>query len=208
MDVITSTCTPNGIPGGRWLNFESAAAGGWRFKVLDFGRKTSSRWRFSQKNDWIVQVIPQQAIKAIPERAAHRPVPAYAVPVALHCHHAALARQAALGRCPAASFLQEAGLCILRSAMPGSRQYIEQMGKGIVRHTDRLMCFFCLFIARNQEVSSQPNSTDIHVIKAQQLAEVSFIRDWQNRSHFFAGGGLYVVFPEEVLVYVEPFELL
>ena len=31
-----------------------------------FGRQTSSRWRFSQKNDWIVQVIPQQAIKAIP----------------------------------------------------------------------------------------------------------------------------------------------
>jgi hypothetical protein len=29
-----------------------------------FGRQTSSRWRFSQKNDWIVQVIPQQAIKA------------------------------------------------------------------------------------------------------------------------------------------------
>jgi hypothetical protein len=28
-----------------------------------FGRQTSSRWRFSQKNDWIVQVIPQQAIK-------------------------------------------------------------------------------------------------------------------------------------------------
>jgi hypothetical protein len=27
---------------------------------------TSSRWRFSQRNDWIVQVIPQQAIKAIP----------------------------------------------------------------------------------------------------------------------------------------------
>jgi hypothetical protein len=27
-----------------------------------FGRQTSSRWRFSQKNDWIVQVIPQQAI--------------------------------------------------------------------------------------------------------------------------------------------------
>jgi hypothetical protein len=27
------------------------------------GRQTSSRWRFSQKNDWIVQVIPQQAIK-------------------------------------------------------------------------------------------------------------------------------------------------
>jgi hypothetical protein len=26
----------------------------------------SSRWRFSQKNDWIVQVIPQQAIKATP----------------------------------------------------------------------------------------------------------------------------------------------
>ena len=31
-----------------------------------FGRQSSSRWRFSQKNDWIVQVIPQQAIKAIP----------------------------------------------------------------------------------------------------------------------------------------------
>ena len=31
-----------------------------------FGRQISSRWRFSQKNDWIVQVIPQQAIKAIP----------------------------------------------------------------------------------------------------------------------------------------------
>jgi hypothetical protein len=31
-----------------------------------FGRQTSSRWRFSQKNDWTVQVIPQQAIKAIP----------------------------------------------------------------------------------------------------------------------------------------------
>ena len=31
-----------------------------------FGRQTSSRWCFSQKNDWIVQVIPQQAIKAIP----------------------------------------------------------------------------------------------------------------------------------------------
>jgi hypothetical protein len=31
-----------------------------------FGRQTSSRWRSSQKNDWIVQVIPQQAIKAIP----------------------------------------------------------------------------------------------------------------------------------------------
>jgi hypothetical protein len=31
-----------------------------------FGRQTSSRWRFSQKNDWIVQAIPQQAIKAIP----------------------------------------------------------------------------------------------------------------------------------------------
>jgi hypothetical protein len=30
-----------------------------------FGRQTSSRWRFSQNNDWIVQVIPQQAIKAI-----------------------------------------------------------------------------------------------------------------------------------------------
>jgi hypothetical protein len=31
-----------------------------------FGRQTRSRWRFSQKNDWIVQVSPQQAIKAIP----------------------------------------------------------------------------------------------------------------------------------------------
>jgi hypothetical protein len=30
------------------------------------GRQTSSRWRFSQKNDWIVQVIPQQAMKAMP----------------------------------------------------------------------------------------------------------------------------------------------
>jgi hypothetical protein len=30
-----------------------------------FGRQTSSRWRFSRKNDWAVQVIPQQAIKAI-----------------------------------------------------------------------------------------------------------------------------------------------
>jgi hypothetical protein len=30
-----------------------------------FGRQTSSRWRFSRKTDWIVQVIPQQAIKAI-----------------------------------------------------------------------------------------------------------------------------------------------
>jgi hypothetical protein len=30
-----------------------------------FGRQTSSRWRFSRKNDWIVQVIPQQAIKAM-----------------------------------------------------------------------------------------------------------------------------------------------
>jgi hypothetical protein len=30
-----------------------------------FGRQTSSRWRFSRKNDWVVQVIPQQAIKAI-----------------------------------------------------------------------------------------------------------------------------------------------
>jgi hypothetical protein len=27
-----------------------------------FGRQTSSRWRFSRKNDWVVQVIPQQAI--------------------------------------------------------------------------------------------------------------------------------------------------
>jgi hypothetical protein len=32
-----------------------------------FGRQTSSRWRrFSQKNVWIVQVVLQQAIKAIP----------------------------------------------------------------------------------------------------------------------------------------------
>jgi hypothetical protein len=31
-----------------------------------FERQTSSRWRFSQKKDWIVQAIPQQAIKAIP----------------------------------------------------------------------------------------------------------------------------------------------
>jgi hypothetical protein len=30
-----------------------------------FGRQTSSRWRFSRKNDWIVQAIPQQAIKAM-----------------------------------------------------------------------------------------------------------------------------------------------
>jgi hypothetical protein len=30
------------------------------------GRQTSSRWRFLRKNDWIVQVIPQQAIKAMP----------------------------------------------------------------------------------------------------------------------------------------------
>jgi hypothetical protein len=29
------------------------------------GRKASSRWRFSRKNDRVVQVIPQQAIKAI-----------------------------------------------------------------------------------------------------------------------------------------------
>jgi hypothetical protein len=28
-------------------------------------RQTSSRWRFSRKNDWIVQVTPQQAIKAV-----------------------------------------------------------------------------------------------------------------------------------------------
>jgi hypothetical protein len=28
-----------------------------------FGRQTSSRWRFSRKNDWIAQVIPQQAIE-------------------------------------------------------------------------------------------------------------------------------------------------
>jgi hypothetical protein len=25
-----------------------------------FGRQTNSRWRFSQKNDWVVQVTPQQ----------------------------------------------------------------------------------------------------------------------------------------------------
>jgi hypothetical protein len=31
----------------------------------EFGRQTSSRWRFSRKNDWIVQVTPQQATKAI-----------------------------------------------------------------------------------------------------------------------------------------------
>jgi hypothetical protein len=31
-----------------------------------FGRQTSSRWRFfSRKKEWVVQVIPQQAIKAI-----------------------------------------------------------------------------------------------------------------------------------------------
>jgi hypothetical protein len=30
-----------------------------------FGQQTSSRWRFSRKNDWIVQVIPQQAIEVI-----------------------------------------------------------------------------------------------------------------------------------------------
>jgi hypothetical protein len=30
-----------------------------------FGRQTSSRWRFSRKNDWIVQVIPQHAIEVI-----------------------------------------------------------------------------------------------------------------------------------------------
>jgi hypothetical protein len=39
-----------------------------------FGRQTSSRWRFSQKNDWVVQVIPQQAIKkAIPHTGAPYP---------------------------------------------------------------------------------------------------------------------------------------
>jgi hypothetical protein len=36
-----------------------------------FGRQTSSRWRFSQNNDWIVQVIPQQASKAMPVRALY-----------------------------------------------------------------------------------------------------------------------------------------
>jgi hypothetical protein len=30
-----------------------------------FGRQTSSRWRFSRKFDWIVQVILQHAIKAV-----------------------------------------------------------------------------------------------------------------------------------------------
>jgi hypothetical protein len=30
-----------------------------------FGRQTSSRWRFSQNNEWVVQVIPQQAIAAM-----------------------------------------------------------------------------------------------------------------------------------------------
>jgi hypothetical protein len=30
-----------------------------------FGRQTSSRWRFSRKNAWVVQGIPQQAIEAI-----------------------------------------------------------------------------------------------------------------------------------------------
>jgi hypothetical protein len=30
-----------------------------------FERQTSSRWRFSRKNDWIVQVILQHVIKAI-----------------------------------------------------------------------------------------------------------------------------------------------
>jgi hypothetical protein len=30
-----------------------------------FERQTSSRWRFSRNNDWVVQVIPQQVIKAI-----------------------------------------------------------------------------------------------------------------------------------------------
>jgi hypothetical protein len=30
-----------------------------------FGRQTSSRWRFSRKNEWAVQVIPQHAIKAM-----------------------------------------------------------------------------------------------------------------------------------------------
>ena len=34
-----------------------------------FGRQTSSRWLFSRKNDWIAQVIPQHAIKAIPRRS-------------------------------------------------------------------------------------------------------------------------------------------
>ena len=34
-----------------------------------FGRQTSSRWRFSRKNDWIVQVIPQQAIEACIHRS-------------------------------------------------------------------------------------------------------------------------------------------
>jgi hypothetical protein len=30
-----------------------------------FGRQTSSRWRFSRKNDWVVQVIPQHAMEVM-----------------------------------------------------------------------------------------------------------------------------------------------
>jgi hypothetical protein len=37
-----------------------------------FGRQTSSRWRFSQKNDWVAQVTPQQATKA--KAKGHMPV--------------------------------------------------------------------------------------------------------------------------------------
>jgi hypothetical protein len=41
-----------------------------------FGRQTSSRWRFSRKNDWVVQVqaIPQQAIKAMPVLSTRKAV--------------------------------------------------------------------------------------------------------------------------------------
>jgi hypothetical protein len=39
-----------------------------------FGRQTSSRWRFSQNNDWIVQVIPQQAMEVIPVLSARKMV--------------------------------------------------------------------------------------------------------------------------------------
>jgi hypothetical protein len=39
-----------------------------------FGRQISSRWRFSQKNDWIAQVTPQQAIKAMPVLSTRKAV--------------------------------------------------------------------------------------------------------------------------------------
>jgi hypothetical protein len=50
----------------RWPQNCSQASWVHRSLVLltrGFGRQTSSRWRFSRKNDWIVQVIPQQAIE-------------------------------------------------------------------------------------------------------------------------------------------------